>query len=672
MTAIAGVWLSDREAAPLEQGRKAADLCSRMLRPLAMYGGDASSQMSSSALAMGWRQLRLLPEDRFDSQPIRGSGFLLVADLRLDNRSHLIHELGIHSPSEIADSAVLVEAWRRWGAELLEHIEGAFSFAIFNEQKQELLLARDRTGERPLFYAISESSSNDFAFASMPKGLHPAPFAGCEINEDYAIRYVTGLTIPIGQTIFRRIQRLPPGSALRVRNGKVEKWQYWRPNALPPLSLPRERDYIEALRDRLDHAVEVRLRTTGEVGAQLSGGLDSSSVTATAARLLQARGRGLTAYTAVPRTGFSADEDASGRFDNEGPAAAEVAGMYPNIRHVLVDSSAGNLLDALELNNTLYDHPCYTPNNEVWTNAIMSRARAAGVTLLLNGSSGNSTISNEGLAGLSAMFRSGKWLRLLQMGWQIRKSRSASARTIVRNALWPFLPFSLRQLTDPHIRNFSFDYSPVHPDLAHRFDLKNRALHKFFPGPSTGRPMLEHLLQYGDLSEVSMAAQAGWSMDYRDPTYDRSIIEFCLTIPLEEFLRGGRLRSLARRAMADRLPASTLARTARGRQSADWYYSMSPLRARMLAEVRELEASPLASRILDVRRMRRLVETWPDPGTDLFPGHFDDQPEIQASYHLALTRGLSMGNFLRKYDPEYRAPQAPPGGGLPRWRNSSS
>lgn len=573
----------------------------------------------------------------------------MVADLRLDNRRDLAYELKIGNASEVADSAILLAAWRRWGEQVPDHLQGAFAFAVFDEHQQQLFLARDRTGERPIYYAAPEPAGSGFAFASAPKGLHPVPFAGSAINEDYAIRYVSGLNIPIKETIFQKISRLPPGNAMRVRPAGIDVWRYWRPDQLQPLRLRTEEEYVEMLRERFNRAVDVRLRTTGGVGAELSGGLDSSSVAATAARLLQARGQGMIAYTAVPRAGFSPAADSSGRFDNEGPAAAEVARMYPNMRHVLVDSSSGNLLDALEKSNALYDHPCYTPNNEVWAHAIMARAQSSGLTLILNGSGGNSTISNEGIAGLSVMFRSGRWFNLLRLGWQIRRAHSASARSMLRNAVWPSLPFPLRRLTDPHMRDFSLDFSPVHPELARRLDLKNRVLHDLTMPASTGRPLLDYLLQWGDISEVGMASQAGWHLDYRDPTFDPSIIEFCLTIPLEEFLRGGKLRSLARRAMADRLPASTLARTARGRQSADWYYSMTHLRTRMLAEIQEMEASPLASRILDVQRMRRLVENWPDRGYE--------QPEIQLSYHLALTRGLSMGNFLRKHDPESRTSQ---------------
>jgi asparagine synthase (glutamine-hydrolysing) len=159
-----------------------------------------------------------------------------------------------------------------------------------------------------------------------------------------------------------------------------------------------------------------------------------------------------------------------------------------------------------------------------------------------------------------------------------------------------------------------------------------------------GRNALRTLLAYGDTSDTNIAPQGGWQLDSRDPTYDRRVVEFCLMVPLEEFLRGGELRSLARRAMVGRLPSSTLKRRMRGRQSADWYLNLTAVRGRMGAEVERLRSSPLASRMLDLERMSSLIEKWPNHGFE--------EDEVIGSYHITLTRGLSVGRFLMQYDPD--------------------
>ena len=447
MSAIAGLWSFDGNT-------DVSAACRKMLAALSVYGSDDSAQYSSPNLAMGRCLLRLLPEDRFDRQPLSaGAVTALAADLRLDNREELARKLGIGSAAAavMADSDILLAAWQRWGEHCVEHLIGAFSFAIWNGTEQQLFLARDHTGERPLYYS---TAGDCFAFASMPKGLHPLPFVGAEVDEDYVARYLALVYMPIERTIFERIERLPAGCMLSVRMGQNKLRRYWDTAKLPQLQLNSDEEYLDLFRERFDEAVRSRLRTVGQVGAQLSGGLDSSSVAATAALLLRSEGRELTAYTAVPRPGFNGM--GATHFDNEGPAAAEVAALYPNMRHLLVESSQTSFLDVLDLNNSLYDHPCYGPNNEVWSNAIMTRAREDGVTVLLNGNCGNSTFSYYGMPVLSAWLRSGQWLTLARVAREIRATRNASVKSILRHALWPSLPFWLRSGDrSPHARVLS-------------------------------------------------------------------------------------------------------------------------------------------------------------------------------------------------------------------------
>jgi asparagine synthase (glutamine-hydrolysing) len=140
------------------------------------------------------------------------------------------------------------------------------------------------------------------------------------------------------------------------------------------------------------------------------------------------------------------------------------------------------------------------------------------------------------------------------------------------------------------------------------------------------------------------AAAAGWQVEQRDPTQDKRIFEFCFGIPIEQYLAGGQSRSLIRRAMQGRLPDSTLRRTTRGLQSADWYLTVGTARPQLSAELTRIERSPLARRILDTGRLRTLLDTWPSSGYHT--------SQVSDVWHLALTRGIAAGSFLAMHDPD--------------------
>src|ERR1700683_877444 len=262
MSAIAGIWSFDG-------GVSVSSACHDMLQALSVYGTDDCAQFTGPSVAMGRCLLRTLPEDSFDRQPLSaGAVTSLVADVRLDNRVELGAELGLSHEDTVvmADSDMLLGAWQRWGEQCVDHLSGAFSFAVWNEQEQHLFLARDHTGERPLFYA---APANCFAFASMPKGLHRLPFVGAEVDEDYVARYLALTHMPLEQTIFLHMHRLPSGCSPSVHREKTRLWRHWRTGDLQDLRLRTPEEYLDCFRERFDRAVRARLRTRGVICAQM-------------------------------------------------------------------------------------------------------------------------------------------------------------------------------------------------------------------------------------------------------------------------------------------------------------------------------------------------------------------------------------------------------------------
>ncbi len=201
MTALAGLCRFD--GCP-----DAGEACARMLAAQELYGPDAVAQWSSGDVAFGRRLMRVLPEDAFDRQPLIGAGgrYILVADVRLDNRSEITDSLQLPGLStSLSDAAVLLAAIERWEESFLDRIVGDFAFALWDTVRRRLLLIRDPLGQRPLHYHRGKTF---FAFASMPKGLHALPEVPYAPDEDRIAQLLVLMPETGTQSFFQGIERV--------------------------------------------------------------------------------------------------------------------------------------------------------------------------------------------------------------------------------------------------------------------------------------------------------------------------------------------------------------------------------------------------------------------------------------------------------------------------------
>lgn len=636
MSAVAGVWR-------LDSSRDAILECRAVLDSLSAYGPDRQVFCEDGPIAMGSCLTRLLPEDRFDRQPLtleRGAGWL-VADARIDNRDDLARELGLAPPdaAAMADSEFIGRAWERWGEDCVRHLLGAFAFAVWQPQQQRLFAARDATGERPLFFYRDR---NRFAFATMPKGLLALPNLSFDFDEELLGDYLALLPIPPERYFIRQIEPLPHGHCIAVTAAGVQVREYWHPRNTPRLRLRSDADYVEAFRETFDKAVACRLRTTGNIGSELSGGLDSSSVTATAARLLAARGQPLQSFTHVPRSGYRGPE-IPGRFADEGPYAAQVAALYPNIEHILVPNGGLGLLPVVRAHVARDDQPVFNPTNMIWLDSILHSARERKVTAILTGRMGNGTISYGGFHALSGFLRRGQWLKLARYSLALRRNGFATLREVGGVTVLPLLPLWLQRRLTTRIGEFNLDYCALHPDYAAAMRVTDRA-HAAFNSLAFDVPSeMDLYFQLSDCGNEHAGDMAGWGIEMRDPTHDKRILAFVYSLPPEQFLRGGQTRSLIRRAMSGRLPEDTLTRSAYGMQAADWHLSMQEALPEISREIERLEQSPTARRLIDLPRLKKLASTWPGDG---FHTH-----AVQEPYHYALGRALGLGSYILHFEP---------------------
>lgn len=632
MTALAGYWTFG--------GEDAEGPCGRMLRAQQVYAPEGRSRVhAAGAVALGVRLHRLLPEDAYDRGPVVDSdGRVLVADIRMDNREDVCRALGLNPADtrQSSDTALLSLALARWDEDALSHLVGDFAFALWDPGRRRLLLARDFLGQRPLHYHLGDGF---VALTSMPKGIHALSQVSRAPDEAAAAGFLAHIPEANGRSFFEGIAKVPPGHVVVVDQRGAAVRRHWTPDDRP-LQLRTRRDYTEAVREQFDLAVASRLRgTSGHIAAHLSGGLDSSSVTATAARQV-ADAKGIVAYTSVPREGFISHRPG---IADEGPLAAAVAAMYPNIEHVCIRAGTTSPFDALSRNAFLYERPYLNLCNGVWIDAINDDARRRGLRVLLCGTMGNATFSYDGMTLLPELLADGRFFNLAYEIVHLLRKRTRTG-SIAAATLGPFLPLSVWKA----IQRFRGRANGLASYSAMNFDAASNPV--LGAGAATTgvdftyRPRRElratqlWMLGRVDIGNYNKGTLGGWGLDRRDPTADRRLVELCLRLPASEYLHRGVRRALAREVSSDRLPAAVLNETRKGYQGADWYEGFGAARGQLSGEIAAIARDPAASALIDTSRLAASAEDWPTTAWDS-ERTFDE-------YRLAMLRSISTGHFL--------------------------
>jgi len=272
---------------------------------LAFRGPDGHQLWARGSAGLGHALLSTTRESERERQPLTiDKRVWIVADARVDGCGELISALARESGGDQSISAdapdveLILRAYLTWGERCLERLLGDFAFVIWDASRQQLFAARDHFGVKPLFYA---KTSNALLISNTLDCLRQCPAISDRVH-DLAIAdflLFDGIQEP-GATAFADIRRVPPAHALTSKAGKISIRRYWQLSVTEPLEYRRQSDYLERFSELLDVAVGDRLRAES-VGVLMSGGLDSTTVAASAKRIFVQEGspNGVRAYTDV-------------------------------------------------------------------------------------------------------------------------------------------------------------------------------------------------------------------------------------------------------------------------------------------------------------------------------------------------------------------------------------
>lgn len=566
-------------------------------------------------------------------------GRVVVANALLDAPDELAMSLGLESRQTLGDGALVAAVCTRWGGDAARHLIGPFAFALWDAGGMRLTLARDPLGAKSLFYV---EHNGDVFFATTMPSLLALPMVSRDIDELVLARMLTIDRYDQERTLYRHIRPVPPGGMAVFAVGSSKVTRYWGADDIAPVRFRRDADYVDAARALLDQAVASRIRNRPDVAVTLSGGLDSAGVAATVARL-RAPGR-VTAYHRAP----GASHPYRDALD-ERPLVEDVAQLHPNLDlRVIDDRLASRYAAEPEAEAPYTQLPHIGGVNTRWFESMVDTIAADTPDVMLVGDAGNATLSWDGVPAIGADLLHGRWGRAWGgLKGLAERQRRPVAVTAATHLLGPVVPHAVRrwraQRAAGALSRWA-TYSMVSPDFLDRLDYESaaRATGHDLPFAGDGDRRAARLRNVQTRAQRDGGARRHRSFDMRDPYADRRLVEFTLGIPEAQYRRGGEDRWLARRVLADRLPMSVTSERRRGLQCPEWYEVVSARRDDMIAAVERIERSPLASRVVDVPRMKALLDDWPADAEAA-------KARKQVLGH-ALQRGVAIGGFLRWYE----------------------
>jgi asparagine synthase (glutamine-hydrolysing) len=559
--------------------------------------------------------------------------YILTLDGWLANREDLAQALGMSG--DLPDDRVIVAAaLQQWGRGALVKMHGDFALAWWDKVERRLLLAVDRSGGRPLFYHLA---GQRIYFASLVAPLFMNPQVPRILDPAMVARAAFTPTLDFENTCFQGVKQLLPAHLLEwTAGGSVRLSRYWQLDPGRRVRLRRDDDYVDAAREILDMVVKQALPREGMAVSLLSGGLDSSAVAATVARLTVPAP--LHTITIRPDPGCVRPESPPNRFQDEWPIAQAVARMHPSMVTHGVHASLDGLEDSLRGSFFWTGRPPIHLLAGSWMNAGWRQARNIGASTVFVGTAGNATLS----ASVLPYIRPGLldipqalYMALLagRHGWDIS----------------PFLrgiaPDWLRKLRNEVLRRGGPAWkkmTALRAEVAAQIGL-DEIVENFQTGDrrvSWGRRRRMWLIERTWTGRtLSSCNHFRDGLERRDPLGDVRMAEFCMAIPGDQFTRFSHDRFLARRVLADRLPPETLTEKRRGRQGAEWFDWASRRRDFLSAELDGIAASSLGRELIDLPRLRSILANWPT-----------DANAAEPRYHElmnVLGRGVAIGSFIR-------------------------
>ena len=580
-------------------------LLSRMCEAIRHRGPDEDGFYINGSVGLAMRRLSII-DLKGGQQPVHNQDRTawIVFNGEIYNYLELrqkLEKLG-HSFYTNSDTEAIIHAYDQYGSDCPKHLHGMFAFAIWDERTQELFLARDRVGKKPLLYAEVKGG---IIFGSEFSALLLHPDISRDIQPGALDYYLSFMCVPAPLTAYRAIKKLEPGHTLRWRHGEIRIEQYWQPDFSHKLDIS-EQEAGERAIEILRKAVRVRLMSEVPLGAFLSGGIDSSAVVALMSQESSER---------VKTFSIGFDEQDFSELHHARRVAEHVGAEH----HEFIVRP-----DAMEVLPLLVEHygEPFADSSAIPTYYVAKETRKH-VTVALNGDGGDESFA--GYERYVAMGLAEKYRKLpvflresiIRSGINLvptrgtRLSRVRSAKRFLEAASMPKVERYLRWVS---VFNSAAKSSLYSEDFRNE-TVSSQAISLLEPWFARANgagiidaSLLADIMTYlpNDLLVKVDIATMAVSLEARSPFLDHHVIEFAASLPEKFKLRGLTSKYLLKQVLRQLLPTENLQRRKMGFgvPIGHWF------RGRMQPFLREVLLSEKATRrgLFKTETVKQLIE----------------------------------------------------------------
>ncbi|MFT5305276.1 MAG: asparagine synthase (glutamine-hydrolyzing) [Flavobacteriales bacterium] len=357
-------------------------------------GPDYTGTYVDDMVALGHNRLAIIDLQENSNQPFTSDdeNLVLIFNGEIYNFEEVRNILTDYPFKTKSDTEVIIAAYKKWGVACINHFNGMFALAIWDKAKQEMFIARDRLGIKPLYYF---DNLNQFAFSSEVRSLLTLPFVERRINKDALVDYVQYGTVHAPRTIVDGIKMLLPGHYLVLNTDGIQTKQYWDIN-LHHSALSYNQTYEkvkETVKTKFFESVESRLKADVPFGAFLSGGIDSSAVVAAMSEVS-------TKKVKTFNVAFDEEEFSEAKY------ACQISEKFNTEHHEIKltpDDFLAQLPDAIKS----MDHPSADgPNSYI----VSQATKEAGITMALSGLGGDELFAGYDIFKRAYSLLSKKWM----------------------------------------------------------------------------------------------------------------------------------------------------------------------------------------------------------------------------------------------------------------------